>query len=101
MANHAGDFWLVDGFKLTVDKSRQDPRQARHFFRLKEAGAVEKPAGEWNKYRITCKGDTIKLEINGKLVNEGSGAEATKGKIILQSEGAPIEFRNIKLTPIR
>ena len=28
-------------------------------------------------------------------------AEATKGKILLQSEGAPIEFRNIKLKPLK
>jgi hypothetical protein len=97
----AGDFWLVDNFKLTVDKERQDPRQARHYFRVGKDKKVEKPVGEWNKYRITCKGDTIALEINGEKVNEGTSAEASKGKIILQSEGAPIEFRNIKLTPIR
>jgi hypothetical protein len=35
------------------------------------------------------------------LVNEGKNGELTKGKIALQSEGAPIEFRNIKLTPIK
>jgi hypothetical protein len=99
-SGHAGDFWLVDGFKLEVDPTRQDPKNKRHYSRMKTPKDVEKPAREWNKYTITCKGDTIKLVINGQLVNQGKNAERTKGKILLQSEGAPIEFRNIKLTPL-
>jgi hypothetical protein len=98
---HAGDFWLVDNFKLDVDKSLQDPKAARHFYRMNKDTEVEKPLGQWNKYVITCKGDTIKLEVNGKLVNEGKNAENSKGKILLQSEGGEIHFRNIKLTPIK
>jgi hypothetical protein len=99
MANHAGDFWLVDNFKLQVDPKRQDPKIPRHYFRLKDN--VEKPLGEWNQYEITCQGDTIKLVINGHLVNEGTGAEVTKGKILLQSEGAEIHFRNVELKPLK
>jgi hypothetical protein len=98
-ADHAGDFWLVDNFKLKVDSSRQDPKVDRHYYRLKDH--VEKPRGEWNQYEITCKGDTVKLVINGEFVNEGTGAENTKGKILLQSEGAPIEFRHIELKPLK
>src|SRR6516165_2930932 len=36
--DHAGDFWLVDGFKLTVDKERQDPKNANHYLRMKTSG---------------------------------------------------------------
>ena len=100
-SGYAGDFWLVDNFKLTVDKDRQDPKSARHFFRMKTDKPVEKKLGEWNKYEITCKGDTISLVVNGVKVNEGTDAEASKGKILLQSEGAPVHFRNIRLTPLK
>jgi len=100
-SGYAGDFWLVDNFKLTVDKDRQDPKTPRHYYRYKDAKNVEKKVGEWNKYEITCKGETITLVINGKEVNKGTKAEATKGKILLQSEGAPIHFRNIKLTSLK
>jgi len=100
-ATRAGDIWLVSGFKMDVDKSRQDPKQARHFFRVNKDEPVEKKTGEWNHYRITCKGDTVKVEVNGKFVNEGKNAELSKGKILLQSEGAPVHFRNIKLTPLK
>ncbi|MCS7160336.1 MAG: DUF1080 domain-containing protein [Gemmatales bacterium] len=99
MSGRAGDFWLVGGFKLNVDPKRQDPKIDRHYFRLKEN--VEKPLGEWNRYEITCDGPTVRLVINGQLVNEGTDAEATKGKILLQSEGAEIHFRNIFLTPLK
>ena len=99
MADHAGDFWLVDEFKLKIDESRHDPKQVRHYLRLKDD--VEKPLKQWNQYVITCKGNTVKLEINGHLVNEGTEAERTKGRILLQSEGAEIHFRNIELKPIK
>ena len=99
MADHAGDFWLVDNFKLKVDPSRQDPKISRHYYRMKDG--VEKDIGEWNQYEITCKGDTIKLKINNQVVNEGTEAEASKGKILLQSEGAEIHFRNVMLKALK
>jgi hypothetical protein len=99
MADHAGDFWLVGDFQLQVDPKRQDPKIARHYFRSKDG--VEKEIGDWNQYEITCKGDTIKLVINGHVVNTGKNAEASKGKILLQSEGAEIHFRNVELTPLK
>ena len=100
-SGYAGDFWLVDGFALTVDEARKDPKSARHFFRMKTDGPVEKKVGEWNKYEITCKGDTIALVVNGVKVNEGTHAAASKGKILLQSEGSPVQFRNVTLTPLK
>lgn len=96
----AGDIWLID-FKLDIDEARRDPKVGRHFFRLKTDKPVEKPIGEWNKYEITCKGDTIKLAVNGQVVNEGKKAEVSKGRILLQSEGAEIHFRNVELRPIK
>ncbi|MCI0682870.1 MAG: DUF1080 domain-containing protein [Gemmataceae bacterium] len=95
MADHAGDFWLVGDFKLTVDPKRQDPKVARHYYRMKDK--VENKLGEWNQYEITCQGDSVKLVINGQLVNRGENAELTKGKILLQSEGAEIHFKDVIL----
>jgi len=61
----------------------------------------EKEPGGWNKYEIVCKGDTIEATINGQLQNKATGVNISKGYIGLQSEGVPIIFRNIKLTPMR
>ena len=60
----------------------------------------EKELGGWNKYEIVCKGDTIEVTVNGQLQNKATGVSLHKGYIGLQSEGVPIMFRNIKLTPL-
>jgi hypothetical protein len=40
------------------------------------------------------------VKVNGVLVNHATKVSQTKGAIALQSEGTPIEFRNIKLRKI-
>lgn len=46
---------------------------------------------------VTTLGDKATVHVNGTLVNEGQNASVTKGAIGFQSEGTPIEFRNIVL----
>lgn len=66
---------------------------------LMDETPVEKPAGEWNETEITCKGGHVIVTINGVMVNEAY-CEAHEGYIGFQSEGGPLEFRNVYLTPI-
>lgn len=68
----------------------------KDFHRVRYVSA-ENPIGEWNTYHIIFDQDRLRMEVNGVLVNEGSGAEIVPGYIALQSERAPIEFRNIRL----
>lgn len=49
---------------------------------------------------MICDGDKVINIVNGVVVNEGTEASVTKGKILLQSEGAEVYYRNIKLTPL-
>ncbi len=62
---------------------------------------LEKPAGEWNTVECICAGDKITNIVNGKVVNAGTKASHTKGKIMFQSEGAEIFFRKIELRPVK
>ncbi len=101
MSGNAGDFWLMGGSKMTVDATRADKAKPAHFFKMKTDTPAEKPLGEWNKYEIVCKGGAITLTVNGVKLNEGTKADLTKGRIALQSEGAPISFRNVVLTPLK
>jgi hypothetical protein len=53
--------------------------------------------GQWNRYTIVCVDGTIKLAVNGKFVNGISHSSVKKGYICLESEGAPIHFRNVRI----
>ncbi len=54
-------------------------------------------AGEWNTYDVVAVDGVVKLAINGKFVNGVSQATVRKGYLCLESEGAEIHFRNIRL----
>jgi hypothetical protein len=95
--DHAGDFWVI-GTELDVENEAARKQGRRH---LNLTDNSEKPMGEWNKFEITCKGNEIIVKVNGELVNHATNCDVTSGAISLQSEGAPIEYRNIVLTPIR
>lgn len=56
-----------------------------------------KGKGEWNIYDVVCVDGVIKLSVNGKFVNGIAQASQKKGYICLESEGAPIHFRNIRI----
>jgi hypothetical protein len=60
----------------------------------------EKSAGEWNSYDVTCSGGTITLAVNGEEVNRVRDVVPNAGYIGLQTEGTPIDFRNVTLTPL-
>ncbi len=104
----AGDLWFqFDANKklptLTIDPARKDAanKDGRHYFRIGKDDPVEKPLGEWNRYEIECVGGTVKLTVNGKLANEGTGGSLTRGRIGLQAEGAEVHFRNVELRPAK
>ena len=61
---------------------------------------VEKPHGEWNVIEAICDGDTITNIVNGKVVNKGTRASRTRGRIGLQSEGSEVFFRRLELHPL-
>ena len=62
--------------------------------------SAENPAGEWNTAEIVCKGNFIQAYINGVLMNEAH-FDRSSGPIALQSEGGPLEIRNVFLTPLK
>ncbi|NWG12244.1 MAG: DUF1080 domain-containing protein [Acidobacteria bacterium] len=62
---------------------------------------VEGPDGQWTRVEIICKGGSITNIVNGTVVNAGTRASLTRGKITLQSEGAEIYFRRVELRLFR
>ena len=65
--------------------------------RSKSAENRCKGKGQWNEYTLVCVDGVVKLSVNGKFVNGIRDASVKKGYICLESEGAPIHFRNIRI----
>lgn len=90
----AGDFWVI-GETLQVEGATPEGRRW-----VNKSDNAEKPVGEWNTMKIRCEKDTLKVWVNGVLVNDAKALSATKGAICLQSENDEIHFRKVDLTPI-
>lgn len=84
-----GELFGVGGVVTTPDNPR-GPRS-------KSVENRCKPRGEWNTYDVVCVDGVIKLSVNGKFVNGISHSTQKKGYLCLESEGAEIHFRNIRL----
>lgn len=93
-----GDFILLENVTLTVRGETKAPGKSVAVPRL---GEQEKPLGEWNTIRIKHQQGACWQYLNGVLVNEGSNASVQQGRILLQYEGSPIDFRNINITSIK
>ena len=92
MAGRAGDMIASGG------SSFEELAEGRFLRSTKES--AEHPAGEWNTAEIVCKGNFIQAYINGVLMNEAH-FDRSEGPIALQSEGGPLEIRNVYLTPLK
>lgn len=104
---NAGDFWcILEDIHVPDMERRRGPRaqwgttegKGRRILNLTDNS--EKPLGEWNSMVIEAVGRSIRVWVNGDLVNDGSDATTDHGRIALQAEGSEVEFRKIVLTPI-
>jgi hypothetical protein len=84
-----GELFGVGGVKTDPDNPRGE--------RSKSIENLCKGKGEWNTYDVVCVDGVIKLSVNGRFVNGISKATQKKGYICLESEGAQIHFRNIRI----
>lgn len=107
MHENAGDFWcIVEDIRVQDMEKRRGAKEEwgttegklRRILNLTDGS--EKPVGQWNKVRIECLNNTVKVWVNGDLVNLGFDCTAQEGQIALQAEGSEVEFRKVALTPI-
>lgn len=121
---NCGDYWGVAGALEDIPATRKsdsvyvyDPRGEWYRFqahtkagrRCIKAEDAEKPSGEWNELDLYAHGDTSVHVINGKLMmvlyhsaqfQEGRIMPLVKGRIQIQSEGAEIFLKGIRIMPI-
>jgi Domain of Unknown Function (DUF1080) len=106
---HAGDFWCIHENIEVPDMETRRPRKegqkyggtegdARRILNLTDNS--EKPLGEWNTMVVEARDRTLKVWVNGDLVNDGFNSTADRGKLAIQAEGAEVEFRKVQIGPL-
>lgn len=58
---------------------------------------VRRPIGEWNAIEVVCKDGALTSVLNGTEIATSKPSELKDGFFGLQSEGNPVEFRNIRI----
>jgi hypothetical protein len=58
---------------------------------------LTKGVGEWNHYYIRAINGEIRLWVNGEEVSGGENCDPKTGYLCLESEGAPVEFKNLRI----
>ena len=71
---------------ISPDGSRGFPRKNR-----------SKGINEWNHYYVRAINGEVRLWVNGEEVSGGANCEPRDGYLCLESEGSPIEFRNLRI----
>ncbi len=58
---------------------------------------LSKGKGEWNHYYIRAVNGEVRLWVNGEEVSGGTDCTPNSGFLCLESEGAPVEFKGLKI----
>lgn len=93
------DWFTCHGDVFPVGKSSMTPFEpvspkGKRSFPRKE---LSRGHGEWNHYYIRAINGEVRLWVNGEEVSGGRDCEPRRGHLCLESEGAPVEFRNLRI----
>ncbi|MPV49484.1 DUF1080 domain-containing protein [Pseudactinotalea sp. HY160] len=104
------DPWVAvnQGYEIQIDASDEPDRTTGAVYTFQGADEVARdaalnPVGQWNSYDIVVWGDTIKIFLNGELVNDfvstDPARDLSQGFIGLQNHGGgeTIYYRNVQI----
>lgn len=102
-SNRKGDWFTTNGDIFAVGNSKLNPfpplspNGSRSFPRKN----LSKGVGQWNHYYVRAINGEIRLWVNGEEVSGGNNADPRTGYLCMESEGSPIEFRNIRIRELQ
>jgi hypothetical protein len=93
------DWFSTNGDVFPVGKSTMTPfppvsPNGQRSFPRKE---LSKGTPEWNHYYVRAVNGEVRLWVNGEEVSGGNNCEPRSGYLCLESEGAPVEFKDIRI----
>jgi cytochrome c len=107
------DPWVAvnQGYEIQIDATDAPDRTTGSIYSFQSADiaardAALKPPGQWNSYEIVVQGQTIKVYLNGSLINSfvssDPARDLTQGFVGIQNhgDGDDVWFRNIQIKEI-
>ncbi len=96
------DWFTTNGDVFPVGKSKMTPfepvapapKGSMRAFPRKE---LSKGINQWNHYYVRAINGEVRLWVNGEEVSGGNNCEPKSGFMCLESEGAPVEFKNLRI----
>jgi hypothetical protein len=93
------DWFTTHGDVFPVGSSRMTPfppvaPDGKRSFPTKH---LSKGLNQWNHYYVRCLNGELRLWVNGEEVSGGTQCEPRTGYLCLESEGSPVEFRQLRL----
>ncbi len=92
-----GEWYTTHGDVFPIHGATMKPFGRHNGQRSFPSEEHSKTNPDWNHYRIVCTNAVIHLSVNGTQVSGGEDCNYRKGYIALESEGGPIQFRNIRI----
>ena len=93
--------WFISPNRDKAKSPAEGKKSIKEF--RQRAGECYKHA-QWNKYRIECRGDHIRISVNGVLTTDVRDPEDAQGYIALQhhgEKGQTYRFRNIRIQVLK
>jgi hypothetical protein len=91
------EWYTTHGDVFPIHGSTMKPFGRHNGMRSFPSEERSKGTPDWNHYLIVCTNGVIRLHVNGKEVSGGEDCNYRKGYLGLESEGAPIDFRNLRI----
>lgn len=93
------DWFTTNGdvFPVGVSEMKPFPPVAPDGKRSFPSKNLSKGVGEWNHYYVRAVNGEVRLWVNGEEVSGGTGCTPNTGFLALESEGSPVEFKNLRV----
>jgi hypothetical protein len=94
-----GDFFTTHGDVFAVGTSKFTPFEptspdgSRSFPKKRLSKGVD----EWNHYYVRAVDGEVRLSVNGEEVSGGKDCRPSSGYLCLESEGSPVEFKDVRI----
>ena len=97
--NRKPDWFTTNGdvFPTQQAKMKPFPPTSPNGSRSFPKKELSKGVGEWNHYYVRAINGEVRLWVNGEEVSGGKDCQPANGYLCLESEGSPIEFRNLRV----